>query len=132
MGKTLLVVDADAKTRKAVIGMLTPLGVKVKEAEGPAGLADAAESAGAHVILLDLMSDPKAAFRAVDELKSRPQTMEVQVLGMSRHLDVRHTAGATEHGFEDFVSKPIDEKELLPILRFHLDLPHGLNDAHPR
>lgn len=131
MGKRILVVDADADLRQTIRSLLEPLAVDVAEADGPDGLVDRVKKERPEVVLLDLDGDPKAAFAAADALKDDPDTSAVQVLALSGNLDSPRTAGATEHAFEDYMSKPVNEKELIPILRFHLDLPHGLNDAHP-
>lgn len=132
MGKRVLVVDADAEVRRRVRELLSPLEVEVTEADDADGLVRRVKRDKPEVVLLDLDGDTKAAFAAADALKDDPETGGVQVLALSGNLDSRRTAGATEHAFEDYMSKPIDPKELVPILRFHLDLPHGLNDAHPR
>ncbi len=131
MTKRILVVDADEDSRTRVRSLAEPLGVEVTEAEGPTGLVDRVREEGVELVLLDLDADAKAAFAAADALKDDPETSGVQVLALSGNLDSPRTAGATEHAFEDYMSKPIEENEFIPILRFHLDLPHGLNDAHP-
>ena len=131
MAPRILVVDADATTRKRIRSLAEPLGIEVEEADTMDGLVDRVRSARADLVLIDLEDDADAGFAAVNRLKSEPETSGVQVLALSTRLDSHRTAGATEQGFEDFLSKPVQEQELVPILRFHLDLPHGLNDAHP-
>lgn len=131
MEKRILVVDADAGVRASIRDLMEPLGVTVIEAADAADLTGRVRKEAPEVVLLDLDRDTKAAFAGADALKDDPATSGVQVVALSGHLDSPRTAGATEHAFEDYVSKPINEKELVPILRFHLDLPHGLNDAHP-
>lgn len=132
MGKRVLIVDADAEVRRTIRDLLAPLEVDVAEAHGVADLVVRVKQNEPDVVLLDLDRDPDAAFAAADALKDDPATSGVQVLALSGKLDSPRTAGATEHAFEDYMSKPVDESEIVPILRFHLDLPHGLNDAHPR
>lgn len=132
MGKRILVIDPDPDVRRRVRELLSPLEVEVAEADNVDDLVQRVKKDRPEVVLLDLDGATKAAFAAADALKDDPETSGVQVLALSGKLDSPRTAGATEHGFEDYMSKPIDPEELVPILRFHLDLPHGLNDAHPR
>jgi CheY-like chemotaxis protein len=131
MKQRILVIDPDAMVRHAVRRLAEPLGVHVEEADSNRGLVDRVRRSDVSLVLLDLDADTEGSFAAADELKDHPETADVQVLALSARLDSGKTAGATEHAFEDFLGKPVQEKELVPLLRFHLDLPHGINDAHP-
>lgn len=66
-------------------------------------------------VLLDLKMPGMGGMRTLQELKKIDDAVPVIIL--SAHGSIRHAVDATKLGAYDFVTKPIDFKELMTILR---------------
>lgn len=78
-----------------------------------------------HLVLLDIMMPKMSGFEVCKQIKSNPETRQIQVIMVTALSETGDIERATECGTDDFLTKPIDRKGLVELVRTMLA-------AHPR
>jgi len=114
---TILVVDDEAKNRKIVKDLLEVNGYRVLEAtNGKEALALVSEK-NLDVILLDIMMPGIDGFEVCRRLKSNPETAHIPVIMITALTDRDDRIRGIKEGANDFISKPIDTKDVVLRVR---------------
>lgn len=112
-GGRVLIVDDDVRNRALLNDLLVSQGFEVTEAEsGTAALAQVLETAP-HAILLDVMMPGLNGFEVCRRLKADPATAAIPVLLVTAMHDRESRLQGIEAGANDFLTKPIDIKEVV-------------------
>ncbi len=120
--RKILVVDDQPTNRSILLSFLEPLGFEVLDAvDGEDGL-NKAEAFRPDVILLDLVMPNLDGFEATRRLRSMPALKDTVVIAVSASVFEFDQQQSLKVGCNDFLAKPIRERELLQKLQEHLNL----------
>lgn len=113
----ILVVDDDAKNRLLLRELIEARGDQVLEAEdGQTALALAAEHLP-DAIVLDIMMPGMDGFEVCRRLKENRDTVHIPVLIVTALTEREDRLRGIDAGANDFISKPVDQQEVLLRLR---------------
>ena len=116
----ILIVDDDAKTRKLLRAMLQNSGYEIIEAEnGEQGIKLAKENIP-DLILMDIempVMDGMSAFKVIHADES---TKNIPVIALTSYAMKGDKEKFLAEGFNSYISKPIDVKEFLKIVKKHI------------
>ncbi|MEQ4724203.1 HAMP domain-containing protein [Nonomuraea sp. B19D2] len=122
-GRTVLIIDDDARNVFALTGMLELHGMRVLHAEnGRRGLQALAGHPDIDLILMDVMMpemDGHAATAAIREMPGRAHLPIIAVTAKAMRGDRERCLAA---GADDYVTKPVDADELVSRLHHWLNL----------
>ncbi|OQW93980.1 MAG: hybrid sensor histidine kinase/response regulator [Beggiatoa sp. IS2] len=119
---TLLLVDDVPTNLKVLFSYLKDLGFKVRIArDGEDALAQVA-LAKPDLILLDVMMPKMDGFEACRRLKSHTETCDIPVIFMTALTDTLDKVKGFEIGAVDYITKPIQQDEVLARINAHLTI----------
>lgn len=119
---TLLLVDDVPTNLKVLFSYLKDLGFKVRIArDGEDALAQVA-LAKPDLILLDVMMPKMDGFEACRQLKSQAETRDIPVIFMTALTDTVDKVKGFEIGAVDYITKPIQQEEVLARIHAHLTI----------
>jgi two-component system alkaline phosphatase synthesis response regulator PhoP len=72
------------------------------------------------LILLDIMMPKMSGFELCKQLKSNPATRDIVIIMVTALNETADIERATECGTDDYLTKPIDRKALIELIRSHL------------
>ncbi len=118
MSRTVLIVDDEALTRRAMGASLIRAGFEVVIArDGEEGLRLALEKKP-DVVILDMLLPKKDGLTLCRDIKAEPELAETRVFLVSGVYRKATVAGdALEAGCDDFLSKPVDMGLLIEKVR---------------
>ncbi len=120
--RKVLVVDDKWQNRSVLVNLLSPLGFEVAEAtDGRDSLLKAAEFQP-DVILMDLVMPVMEGFEATRQLRQSTNLNNVVVIATSASAFDYDYQESLASGCDDFISKPVQAKELFERLQAHLGL----------
>lgn len=125
----VLVVDDDPLNVDLLEQELEPLGFEIMTA---ANGKEAVESAARHrpdMILLDVMMPVMDGYVACREIKTAPETRLIPVIMVTALGAVEERVKGLDAGADDFLTKPVDPRELRARIRSSLQLRQTLNDV---
>jgi DNA-binding NtrC family response regulator len=115
----VLVIDDDEANCRLVRAIFAAEGFDVVAAEdGPSGL-EAVAAEAPDIVLVDLRMPGMSGFELLEELKRRHPSLPAVMLTGSR--DVKHAVRATQLGAVAYLTKPIDQEELVLVVRRALE-----------
>jgi len=126
----ILIVDDEIPNLELLTQLLSEAGYQVRPANDPQLALEndpqlALESALAQppsLILLDVRMPEMDGFEVCRLLKQDERTRDIPILFVSALQEVQDRVRGFEAGGVDFISKPIQEKEVLARVRTHLEL----------
>ncbi len=113
----ILVVDDKEENHLILKSILNPLGFRIVSVDNGQQALEAAPSVQPDLILLDLYMPVKTGFTLVRELRKIPklETIPIALISATSYEVVKK---ASQHlGCEAFLTKPIDKKKLLALLK---------------
>jgi DNA-binding response OmpR family regulator len=130
--KTILLVDDDPDVRQAMQVRLRANGYDtVLAADALSGIAQALEQ-GPDLIILDLGLPGGDGFAVIERLKQTPALAAIPIVVVSARDARANRALSLRAGAEVFLQKPVDNAELLAIIRKALGEPaRPEDDAAP-
>jgi CheY-like chemotaxis protein len=121
MSKRILVVEDNPDNRILITDVLTSLSYEVLVAvDGEEGVAKA-EAEIPDLILMDLSLPHMDGWEATGRIKANPQLSHIPVIALTAHAMVGDREKALEAGCDDYVSKPINLRELAGKLAQYLE-----------
>ena len=125
--ETVFVVDDDAAVLKGLRRLLVAAGFEVAPFESPQLFLDG-HDAGAHgCLVLDLSMPGLNGMELQQELAARGSMLPIVFL--TGHGDVPTSVQAMKRGAADFLTKPVDEKDLLAAIRNAFEKGRALRKA---
>jgi PAS domain S-box-containing protein len=118
----ILVVDDEVGSRRLLTEILSREGYKVRPANGPRAALESALAYPPSLILLDVRMPDMDGFEVCRRLKQDKRTCDVPIIFVSALQDAHDRVQGFEVGGVDFVSKPIEEAEVLARVNTHLQL----------
>jgi CheY-like chemotaxis protein len=120
MVKRILVVEDNPDNRILITDVLTSLQYEVSVAmDGLEGVAKA-EAEVPDLILMDLSLPHMDGWTATGHIKANPSLTAIPIIALTAHAMVGDRERALEAGCDDYVSKPIDLRELAGKLAKYL------------
>ena len=110
--QTILIVDDEAQNRKVLETLLWPEGYRILTA---ANGEDALKAIAAHspdLILLDIMMPGMDGYELAAILKADSSTSNIPIIMVTALIDRDARLAALGAGVEEFLTKPVDRKEL--------------------
>ena len=118
----ILIADDDAKHRKLINDVLQAAGYDTLTAENGAHAVELARSAKPSLILMDVQMPVLDGISAVKVLKADHDTQSIPVIASTALAMSGDPQRMLEVGFDGYMSKPINIKELRSVVAKHLDL----------
>lgn len=112
MAYRILVVEDNPDNRTLISDVLLSLGYEVVEAiDGVEGVEKATQEKP-DLILMDLSLPHKDGWAATREIKANATLSAIPIIALTAHAMVGDRERALEAGCDDYVSKPIDLRDL--------------------
>jgi len=116
MRKKILIVEDNENNRLLLRDLMEYHQYEVVEAEnGEEGLKMAAESRP-DLILMDMQMPVMDGFAAIRRLKAEPATRNIKIIGVTSFAMKGDRERVLAAGADNYVSKPIDTRELLKLV----------------
>ncbi|MFC5908890.1 HAMP domain-containing protein [Streptacidiphilus monticola] len=113
-GRTLLVVDDDARNLYALTGVLELHGARVLRAvDGRAGIDLLRNRPDIDLVLLDLMMPELDGYAAAAEIRSMPEFADLPIIAVTAKAMPEDREQILAAGADDYVTKPVDADDLV-------------------
>lgn len=122
MKGTILVVDDILDNLRVLFNFLSDEGLDVLIAQSGESGIERAHYAKPDLILLDVLIPDINGFEVCKILKNSPETQHIPVIFMTTLADTANKIQGMELGATDYITKPIQHKEVLARVNTHLNL----------
>ncbi|MFI0505158.1 HAMP domain-containing protein [Streptomyces albogriseolus] len=117
-GRTVLVVDDDARNLFALSGILELHGFRVLHAEdGRKGIERLVDNPDVALVLMDVMMPELDGYAATAEIRSMPQYADLPIIAVTAKAMPGDREKSLASGASDYVTKPVDSRELIACVR---------------
>jgi len=123
---TILIVDEDPYLRDVLAQKLESLGYRVVEARNGKEALDKVQQEPPDLILLDVMMPVMDGFQACRRLKDNEDTRLIPIVIMTALHAKEDRIIGIEAGADDFLTKPVDDRELEARIRTALRTKHTI------
>jgi two-component system, cell cycle response regulator DivK len=124
-GERILVVEDNEKNMKLFRDVLVATGYRTLEATTGGEAVDMASEFTPDLVLMDIQLPDLDGVQALHRLRANARTATIPVLALTAqamHGDRERFLAA---GFDGYLSKPVDVRELIGTVREHCDRPTG-------
>ncbi|MGW6979229.1 response regulator, partial [Streptomyces sp. NPDC054932] len=120
-GRTVLVVDDDARNLYALSGVLELHGIRVLHAEdGRKGIETLTRNEGVDLILMDVMMPELDGYAATAEIRRMPAYSGLPIIAVTAKAMPGDREKSLAAGASDYVTKPVDADDLIARVRHWL------------
>ncbi len=113
-GRTVLVVDDDARNLFALSGILELHGFRVLHAEnGRKGIEALVDNPDVALVLMDVMMPELDGYAATAEIRAMPQYAELPIIAVTAKAMPGDREKSLASGASDYVTKPVDTQALI-------------------
>ncbi|WP_309058478.1 HAMP domain-containing protein [Streptomyces sp.] len=117
-GRTILVVDDDARNLFALSGILELYGFRVLHAEnGRKGIEQLVNNPDVALVLMDVMMPELDGYAATAEIRAMPQYAELPIIAVTAKAMPGDREKSLASGASDYVTKPVDTQDLIACVR---------------
>ncbi|CAL9653735.1 Sensor histidine kinase RcsC [Streptomyces sp. enrichment culture] len=117
-GRTVLVVDDDARNLFALSGILELHGFRVLHAEnGRKGIDTLLDNPDIALVLMDVMMPEMDGYTATAEIRAMPRYAELPIIAVTAKAMPGDREKSLASGASDYVTKPVDTDELMARVR---------------
>ncbi|MER5733237.1 HAMP domain-containing protein [Streptomyces sp. NPDC002138] len=117
-GRTVLVVDDDARNLYALSGILELHGIRVLHAEdGRKGIDTLTAHRGVDLILMDVMMPELDGYAATAEIRGMPGYADLPIIAVTAKAMPGDREKSLAAGASDYVTKPVDANDLIDRVR---------------
>lgn len=120
MGVKILVADDTRENRALLKDVLMYYGYEVIEARDGAEAVKLAKERTPAMILMDIQMPVMDGIEAMKLLKADPETKHIKIISLTAFAVDMDTEQFRTAGFDDYISKPIDIRQLPALLQKHL------------
>ncbi|MET9615783.1 response regulator, partial [Kitasatospora indigofera] len=116
-GRTVLVVDDDARNLYAITGILELHGMQVLQAEnGRAGIDALHRNTRIDLILMDVMMPEMDGYAATAAIRAMPQHADLPIIAVTAKAMIGDREKSLASGASDYVTKPVDANDLIACI----------------
>ncbi|HEY9614237.1 sensor histidine kinase [Allocoleopsis sp.] len=119
---SILIVDDTPTNLKVLFELLSESGFKVSIAKSGESALEKVQEALPDLILLDVMMPGIDGFETCRRLKADPRTKDIPVIFMTVLSEVLDKVKGLKLGAVDYITKPIEQEEVLARITVHLEL----------
>ncbi|MFD5312639.1 HAMP domain-containing protein [Streptomyces ardesiacus] len=117
-GRTVLVVDDDARNLFALSGILELHGFRVLHAEnGRRGIETLVDHPEVALVLMDVMMPEMDGYTATAEIRRMPRYAELPIIAVTAKAMPGDREKSLASGASDYVTKPVDTQDLIACVR---------------
>ncbi|MEU6591073.1 HAMP domain-containing protein [Streptomyces sp. NPDC046881] len=117
-GRTVLVVDDDARNLFALSGILELHGFRVLHAEnGRKGIDTLVNNPDVELVLMDVMMPEMDGYTATAEIRKLPQYADLPIIAVTAKAMQGDREKSLASGASDYVTKPVDTHALIACVR---------------
>ncbi|MDJ0687148.1 MAG: EAL domain-containing protein [Xenococcaceae cyanobacterium MO_188.B32] len=120
--KTILIVDDTPNNLQLLFEYLTNAGYKILVAQSGKKAIKTALSVHPELILLDVMMSEIDGFATCSQLKNNANTKDIPIIFMTALTETANKLQGFMLGAVDYITKPIEQEELLARIKTHLSL----------
>ncbi|MFI6039432.1 HAMP domain-containing protein [Streptomyces sp. NPDC051315] len=118
VGRTVLVVDDDARNLFALSGILELHGIRVLHAEnGREGIETLRNNPDVALVLMDVMMPEMDGYTATAEIRTMPQYADLPIIAVTAKAMPGDREKSLASGASDYVTKPVDTHDLMSCVR---------------
>jgi signal transduction histidine kinase/CheY-like chemotaxis protein len=124
-GKTILVVDDIKENRDLIVQLLTFYGFKTIEASSGIEALEIFENQKEEkidLIFMDILMENLDGLETMKIIREKEKHINIPIIALSANVFEEDKKEALERGANDFLPKPVEEKEILIILEKYLDI----------
>ena len=129
--KVVLVVDDSISVRKFVGRMLEKAGYRVKLASDGLEASEAVAQSGCHLIVTDIEMPRMNGYELMTHLRQNPSTRRIPILVVTSRAGAKHRDRAIKEGAGGFLTKPVQEEQLLSTVARLLGAASGPDKTAP-
>jgi two-component system chemotaxis sensor kinase CheA len=113
-GRNILIVDDDARNTFALVSYLEDLHMQLQTAEDGYLAIDLLERCGGiDMVLMDMMMPGMDGFETIARIRNNVATAHIPIIALTAKAMKGDRAKCLEAGATEYVSKPIDMRELI-------------------
>ncbi len=127
-GTSVFIIDDQASVRHALGEMLGVFGYRIETFESAESFLSAVTPEKTGCVVSDVRMDGMDGIELVHEMRRRHLSMPVVVI--SGHADVPMAVAAIKAGAEDFIEKPVDDRQLVAAINRGLARLHEQQHQH--
>jgi CheY-like chemotaxis protein len=121
VGKTVLLVDDDARNIFALSSVLERRGMRVLTATtGNEAIALVESTPGVAIVLMDIMMPEMDGYQTMQVIRANPAFRRLPIIALTAKAMKADRDKCIEAGASDYISKPLDIDQLLSMLRVWL------------
>ncbi|MGB6043684.1 MAG: ATP-binding protein, partial [Pirellulales bacterium] len=120
--RRILVVDDTEVNRAVLVGLLTPLGFELAEAENGSEAVTATRDWNPDVVLMDLVMPVMDGFEATRTIQNFSDKGSPIIIALSASVLQSDQQQSANAGCDDFIPKPVQAQVILDKLQLHLGL----------
>jgi len=111
--RVIVVADDSISVRKFVARMLEKAGYRVKLASDGLEASELVAQVGCHLVITDLEMPRMNGYELLAHLRQDPATRQIPVLVVTSRAGVKHRDRAMKEGASAFLTKPVQEDQLI-------------------
>jgi hypothetical protein len=120
-GRKILIIDDDVRNVFAVTALLERHGVEVLRAEGARpGIELLRATPGVDLVIMDVMMPDMDGYAAMKAIRAEPQFQRLPIVALTAKAMKGDREKCLEAGASDYVTKPVDNEQLLSLVRVWL------------
>jgi CheY-like chemotaxis protein len=120
-GRTVLVVDDDARNIFALSSLLERRGMKVLTASnGREALNTVDSNPDLAIVLMDIMMPEIDGYQVIETIRSKPTLKRLPIIALTAKAMRGDREKCLEAGASDYLAKPVDTEQLIATLRVWL------------
>jgi chemosensory pili system protein ChpA (sensor histidine kinase/response regulator) len=128
----VVVADDSISVRKFVGRMLSKAGYRVKLASDGLEASEIVTQTGCHLLITDLEMPRMNGYELMAHLRQTPATKKIPVLVVTSRAGAKHRDRAIKEGASGFLTKPVQEDQLLGAVEELLGTKHQLGRSGDR
>jgi two-component system sensor histidine kinase/response regulator len=118
----ILLVDDTPNNIHLISSVLSEYGYKIRVATNGLRALKAVKAKVPDLILLDILMPGMSGFEVCSALKSKNETQDIPILFISALKNEAEKTAAFSEGGVGYISKPVNEKELISNIKTQLEL----------
>ena len=120
--KTILVVDDIKENRDLITLLLNSYGFKTLQATSGKEALDVFENEKLDLIFMDILMEGMDGLETMQNIRASKSGKDIPIIALSANVFEEDKMEALKNGANDFLAKPVEEKEIFLILQKYLDV----------